>query len=58
MLYQVDKGEALAGGNDPLVMAELQKILAFERARLTCDASTAVVVAKACEGLEAQLAFR
>jgi hypothetical protein len=57
MLYQLDREKQWRGADDPRVIAELRKILATERARLkTCDASTAVVVEKACEGIEAQLA--
>jgi hypothetical protein len=57
MLYQIGNEKRWRSTEDPAVVAELQRILALERARLaTCDASTAVVVAKACEGLSAQLA--
>jgi len=57
MLYQLGNEKRWRSADDPMVMTELQ-ILALERARLaTCDASTAVVVAKACDGLEAQLDF-
>jgi hypothetical protein len=51
MLYQIGNEKRWRSTEDPAVVAELQRILALERARLaTCDASTAVVVAKACEG--------
>jgi hypothetical protein len=57
-LHQIDRERRWRSPDDPVVFAELQKILASERARLaTCDASTAVGVAKACPRLEAQLAF-
>ena len=57
MLYQIGNEKRWRPADDPTVKAELQRILAAERDRLaTCDASTAVVVEKACEGLEAQLA--
>ena len=53
MLYQLE-GEKHWRAAGSRVVAELRKILAHERARLeTCDASTAVVVEKACERIAA-----
>jgi hypothetical protein len=56
MLYQLDGETQWRRDDDPCVRAELEKILSAERARLAkCDASTAVVVQKTCEGIAARI---